>query len=117
MKAPLNQSIEDSMDINNLMKQAQQMQEKMKSIQDDLANTEVRGESGAGLVTVTMTGRHDVKAVELDESLFKESKEVMEDLIASAVNDAVRRVESNQKEKMSALTGGIPMPPGFKLPF
>ncbi|MFT5209056.1 MAG: DNA-binding YbaB/EbfC family protein [Flavobacterium sp.] len=103
--------------LGDMMKQAQQMQEKMKSIQDELAKTEVKGESGAGLVTITMTGRHDVKAVDLDESLFKESKEVMEDLIASAVNDAVRRVESNQKEKMSALTGGIPLPPGFKLPF
>ncbi|MBL4680324.1 MAG: YbaB/EbfC family nucleoid-associated protein [Pseudomonadales bacterium] len=103
--------------LGDIMKQAQQMQEKVQSMQDELANTEVKGESGAGLVTIIMTGRHDVKRVEIDDSLFKETKDVMEDLIASAMNDAVRRVEANQKEKMSNLTGGIPMPPGFKLPF
>ena len=103
--------------LGNLMKQAQEMQEKMKSVQDDLANSEVVGESGAGLVSITMTGRHDVKHVSIDDSLLKEDKEVLEDLIAAAVNDAVRRLEESQKEKMSKLTGGMPMPPGFKFPF
>ena len=103
--------------LGDIMKQAQQMQEKMKSMQDGLANTEVKGEAGAGLVKVTMTGRHDVKRVEIDDSLLQENKEVMEDLIASAINDAVRRVETNQKQSMSDLTGGMQMPPGFKFPF
>lgn len=106
-----------------LMKQAQQMQEKVQKIQDEIANTVVFGESGAGLVKVEMTGRHDVKRIDIDDSLLTEDslasdgKEVLEDLIASAVNDAVRKVEKNQKDKMSELTSGIPLPPGFKLPF
>lgn len=103
--------------LGDLMKQAQQMQEKVQTIQDELANTEVQGESGAGMVTVTMTGRHDVKRVQIDDSLFSEDKEILEDLIAAAVNDAVRRLEINQKDKMSELTSGIPLPPGFKFPF
>jgi len=100
-----------------LMKQAQQMQDKVQKIQAEIANTEVRGESGAGLVKITMTGRHDVKRVDIDDSLLSEDKEVLEDLIAAAVNDAVRKVESNQQERMSELTAGMPLPPGFKLPF
>ncbi|MBV1879611.1 MAG: YbaB/EbfC family nucleoid-associated protein [Pseudomonadales bacterium] len=107
-------SIKDG--LGDLMKQAQQMQAKMQTVQDDLANTEVIGESGAGMVSVTMTGRHDVKRVNLDDSLLKEDKEVLEDLIAAAINDAVRRLERNQKDKMSEITAGIPMPPGFKFP-
>ena len=103
--------------LGDLMKQAQQMQDKVKSIQDELANTEVHGESGAGMVKITMTGRYDVKQVEIDDSLLKEGKEILEDLIGAAVNDAVRRVEKSQKDKMSSLTAGIPMPPGFKFPF
>ena len=103
--------------LGDLMKQAHQMQEKVQSIQDELARTEVKGESGAGMVTITMTGRHDVRQVEIDDSLLKEDKEILEDLIAAAVNDAVRRLEANQKDKMSELTGGMPLPPGFKLPF
>ncbi|MFT5929579.1 MAG: DNA-binding YbaB/EbfC family protein [Candidatus Azotimanducaceae bacterium] len=103
--------------MGDLMKQAQQMQEKMQSMQADIARVEVQGESGAGLVKVVMTGRHDVKRVEIDDSLLKEDKEVLEDLIAAAVNDAVRRVEQNQKDKMSDLTAGMPLPPGFKFPF
>lgn len=103
--------------LGDLMKQAQQMQEKMQNLQEDIARTEVQGESGAGLVKVVMTGRHDVKQVSIDDSLRTEDKEVLEDLIAAAVNDAVRRVEQNQKDKMSELTAGIPMPPGFKFPF
>ncbi|MFT7243454.1 MAG: DNA-binding YbaB/EbfC family protein [Candidatus Azotimanducaceae bacterium] len=103
--------------LGDLMKQAQQMQEKMQSMQEEIARTEVQGESGAGLVKVVMTGRHDVKRVSIDDSLRTEDKEVLEDLVAAAVNDAVRRVEQNQKDKMSDLTAGIPLPPGFKFPF
>ncbi len=103
--------------LGDLMKQAQQMQEKMQTMQEEISRAEVHGESGAGLVKITMTGRHDVKHVSIDDSLLSEDKEVLEDLIAAAVNDAVRRVEQNQQEKMSQLTAGIPMPPGFKFPF
>lgn len=100
-----------------MMKQAQQMQEKMQQMQEDLAKMEVQGEAGAGLVSLTMTGRHDVKRVQIDSSLMSEDKEVLEDLIAAACNDAVRRVEAAHKEKMSSITGGMPMPDGFKMPF
>jgi DNA-binding YbaB/EbfC family protein len=103
--------------LGDLMKQAQQMQEKMQSMQEEIARSEVQGESGAGLVKIVMTGRHDVRSVSIDDSLLSEDKEVLEDLIAAAMNDAVRRVEENQKDKMSQLTAGIPMPPGFKFPF
>ena len=102
-------------DMNNLMQQAQAMQEKMKKMQDEIANAEVTGEAGAGLVKVTMNGRHDVKRVELDPSLLQEDKEMLEDLLAAADNDAVRRVESQQQEKMQSLTAGMPLPPGFKM--
>ena len=102
-------------DMNNLMQQAQAMQEKMKKMQDEAANAEVTGESGAGLVKVTMNGRHDVKAVEIDDSLMSEDKDMLEDLLAAAVNDAVRRVEAKQQESMQSLTAGMPLPPGFKL--
>lgn len=101
----------------DLMKQAQDMQEKVKSIQDEIAATEVTGQSGGGLVSVVMTGRHDVKRVQIDQSLMSEDKEVLEDLIAAAVNDAVRRLEESQKDKMAELTAGLPLPPGFKFPF
>lgn len=101
----------------DLMKQAQQMQEKVQKAQEELANAEVTGESGAGLVKVTMTGRHDVKKIDLDDSLMSEDKEIVEDLVAAAVNDAVRRVEKNQKDMMSDLTSGMSLPAGFKLPF
>ncbi len=103
--------------LDGLMKQAQQMQEKVQDIQAQLAKAEVTGESGAGMVKVVMTGRHDVKRVQIDPSLLTEDKEILEDLLAAAVNDAVRRVENNQQDKMSALTGGMSLPPGFKLPF
>lgn len=103
--------------MGDLMKQAQQMQEKVQKMQEELASAEVTGESGAGMVKVLMTGRHDVKRVQIDDSLMSEEKEILEDLLAAAVNDAVRRVENNQKEKMSALTGGMSLPPGFKMPF
>jgi len=103
--------------LGDLMKQAQQMQEKMQKLQEEVANAIVTGESGAGLVSITMTGRHDVKKVSIDPSLLTEDKEIIEDLIAAAMNDAVRRAEKHQQEKMSSLTAGIPMPPGFKFPF
>jgi len=100
-----------------LMKQAQQMQENMKKAQEDLARIEVEGQSGAGLVKVVMTCRHDVKRVAIDKSLMGEDKDMLEDLLAAAINDAVRRVESTTQEKMAGLTMGMPMPPGFKLRF
>ncbi len=103
--------------LGDLMKQAQAMQEKVQKAQEELANAEVTGESGAGLVKITMTGRHDVRKVEIDDSLMSEDKEILEDLLAAAVNDAVRRVEKNQKDMMSELTSGMGLPPGFKLPF
>ena len=100
-----------------LMKQAQQMQENMKKAQEQLASLEVEGQSGAGMVKIVMTCRHDVKRVSIDESLLKDDKEMLEDLIAAAMNDAVRRVESTVQEKMAGVTAGMPLPPGFKLPF
>lgn len=103
--------------MGDMMKQAQQMQERMQQMQEDLANSEVVGQSGAGLVSVTMTGRHDVKNVDIDASLLQEDKEMLEDLLAAAVNDAVRRVETNSRDKMSEMTAGMGMPPGFKMPF
>ncbi len=103
--------------LGDIMKQAQQMQEKMTQMQEEIGKIEVEGQSGAGLVKVTMTGRHDVKKVNIDNSLLDEDKEMLEDLLAAAVNDAVRRVEESNKEKMSALTGGLQMPSGFKMPF
>lgn len=101
-------------DMNSLLQQAQAMQEKMKKMQDEIAAREVTGEAGAGMVKVTMNGRHDVRAVELDPSLLQEDKEILEDLIAAAVNDAVRQVEKQQQDQMGALTAGMPIPPGFK---
>ena len=101
----------------DIMKQAAQMQEKVQKIQAEIANTEVTGESGAGLVKVVMNGRHDVRRVAIDSDLMSEDKELLEDLLAAAVNDAVRKVESKQKEKMADLTSGIPLPPGFTFPF
>lgn len=103
--------------MNELMKQAQAMQEKMQKMQEDVAKLEVTGESGAGLVKIVMNGRHDVRSVTLDNSLLNEDKEILEDLIAAAINDAVRKVESNSQEQMQKLTGGMQMPPGFKMPF
>ena len=100
-----------------LMKQAQQMQENMQKAQEELAQIEVEGQSGAGLVKVTMTCRHDVRRVAIDPSLLGEDKDMLEDLVAAAFNDAARRVETTTQEKMGGLTAGMPMPPGFKLPF
>jgi DNA-binding YbaB/EbfC family protein len=103
--------------LGDLMKQAQQMQERVQKLQEEAANTEVIGEAGAGLVKITMTGRHDVKKVNIENQLLSEDKNVLEDLIAAAMNDAVRRAEKNQQGKMSELTAGIPLPKGFKFPF
>jgi len=103
--------------LGDLMKQAQDVQEKMQKMQEELANLEVEGQSGAGLVSVVMTGRHDVKKIQIDPSLLEEEKEMLEDLIAAAVNDAVRRIEEQNKSKFGELTGGFQMPPGFKMPF
>lgn len=103
--------------MGDIMKQAQQMQEKMQQAQEELASAEVEGQSGAGMVKVVMTGRHDVKSVVIDASLMTEDKEMLEDLLAAAVNDAVRKVETNNREKMSEMTAGMNMPPGFKMPF
>lgn len=105
------------MNIGELMKQAQQMQSNMQQMQDDLARVEVKGEAGAGLVSIVMTGRHDVKRVHIDDSLMSEDKEILEDLIAAAVNDAVRKIEKNNSEQMTKMTAGMGLPPGFKMPF
>ena len=99
-----------------LMKQAQQMQDNMKKMQDQLATIEVEGQSGAGMVKVLMTCKHDVRRVSIDPSVM-DDKEMLEDLLAAAVNDAVRRVEATTQERMSGFTAGLNLPPGFKLPF
>jgi nucleoid-associated protein EbfC len=100
-----------------LMQQAQKMQDDMKRVQDQLAATEVEGQSGAGMVKVVMTCKHDVRRVVIDPSLVGDDRDMLEDLVAAAFNDAVRRAEDVSKEKMASLTAGMPLPPGFKLPF
>ncbi|GAB1392815.1 YbaB/EbfC family nucleoid-associated protein [Rhodocyclaceae bacterium] len=102
--------------IANLMKQAQKMQENMTKAQEELANLEVEGQSGAGAVKIVMTCKHDVKRVTIDPSVM-DDKEMLEDLIAAALNDANRRAEATSQERMGALTAGLPLPPGMKLPF
>jgi nucleoid-associated protein EbfC len=105
------------MNIQELMQQAQQMQENMQRMQEEAAKAEVTGEAGAGMVKVVMNGRHDVRKVTLDPGLMSEEKELLEDLLAAAVNDAVRKIEQETKDKMSELTAGLNVPPGFKMPF
>lgn len=105
------------MGLGDLMKQAQAMQEKMQSMQEEMANREVEGQAGAGLVKVVMTGRHDVRSVSIDPSVMTEDKEVLEDLLAAAVNDAVRRIEELNKSSMGNLAAGLNLPAGFKFPF
>ncbi|MBB2483981.1 YbaB/EbfC family nucleoid-associated protein [Mitsuaria sp. WAJ17] len=100
-----------------LMKQAQAMQDNLKKAQDELAQVEVEGQSGAGLVKVLMTCKHDVKRVTIDPSLLADDKDMLEDLVAAAFNDAVRRAEQVSTEKMGKLTAGMPLPPGMKFPF
>ena len=103
--------------MGNMMKQAQQMQEKMKKAQEELANIEVVGESGAGMVKITMTCNHNVRRVEVDDALVGDDKEMLEDLVAAAMNDAVRRVQETTQERMGDVTGGMGLPAGFKMPF
>ena|SRR5210317_914999 len=103
--------------LGNLMKQAQQMQANMQKAQEEMANIEVMGQSGGGMVKVTMTCRHDVKRIEIDDSLVGDDKEMLEDLVAAAVNDAVRQVEKTTQERMADMTAGMGLPPGMKLPF
>ncbi len=103
--------------LGDLMKQAQAMQDNMQKMQADMANKEVCGESGAGMVKVVMNGRHDVKNVDIAAELLTEEKSILEDLLAAAVNDAVHKVEQANKDMMNDLTGGLQMPPGFKMPF
>lgn len=100
-----------------LMKQAQQMQETMQKAQDELASIEVQGESGGGMVKVTVTCKHEVRRVAIEDSLMDDDREMLEDLIAAACNDANRKVERTVQERMSSFTGGLPLPDGFKLPF
>lgn len=103
--------------LGNLMKQAQQMQANMQKAQEELAQMEVTGQAAGGLVSVVMTGRHDVKRVNIDDSVMEEEKEILEDLLAAAVNDAVQKVEQETQAKMSGMASGMGLPPGFKMPF
>lgn len=100
-----------------LMKQAQAMQDNLKKAQDQLALVEVEGQAGAGMVKIVMTCKNDVKRVSIDPSLLADDKEMLEDLVAAAFNDAVRKAEATSQEKMASLTAGMPLPPGFKMPF
>jgi hypothetical protein len=102
--------------IGNLMKQAQQMQEKMKQAQEELANMEVEGQAGSGMVKVVITGQHQVKRISLDDSVM-DDREMLEDLLVLAINDGVKKIESASQEKMNKATAGMPLPPGMKLPF
>ena len=103
--------------LGGLMKQAQEMQANLEKAQQEIAATQVSGESGGGMVSVVMTGRHDVRRVTIDAALLGDDKEMLEDLIAAAVNDAVQRVETMTQEKLSGLTAGLNLPGGLKLPF
>jgi len=103
--------------MGNIMKQAQEMQANMEKVQQELAEAEVVGESGAGMVKVTMNGKHDVKRVEINPNVLADDKEMVEDLVAAAVNDANRRIEKMSQEKMASVTAGMGLPAGMKLPF
>ncbi|MGB9669612.1 MAG: YbaB/EbfC family nucleoid-associated protein [Halothiobacillaceae bacterium] len=103
--------------LGQLMKQAQKMQENLQKTQEEIARMEVTGESGGGMVSVVMTGRHEVRRVTIDPSLMGDDKEMLEDLIAAAMNDAVRKVEAETQSRMASVTAGMPIPPGFKMPF
>ncbi len=105
------------MKMGNIMKQAQEMQANMEKVQQELAEAEVVGESGAGMVKVTMNGKHDVKRVEINPNVLADDKEMVEDLVAAAVNDANRRIEKMSQEKMASVTAGMGLPAGMKLPF
>ncbi|MEY2720613.1 MAG: YbaB/EbfC family nucleoid-associated protein [Steroidobacteraceae bacterium] len=101
----------------NMMKQAEALQRNMQKAQEEIASMEVVGESGGGMVKVTMTGKHEVKRVQIEPTVIGEDREMLEDLIAAAINDAVRRVESESQQRMSSLMAGLRLPPGFKMPF
>jgi DNA-binding YbaB/EbfC family protein len=103
--------------MGNMMKQAQKMQEDMKKAQEEVANMEAEGQAGGGMVKVLMNGRHELRKVELDDSLMSDDKEMIEDLLAAAVNDAVRKIEQQSSERMSSVTEGLNLPGGMKLPF
>ena len=103
--------------MGNMMKQAQKMQEDMKKAQEEVANMEAEGQAGGGMVKVLMNGRHELRKVELDDSLMSDDKEMIEDLLAAAVNDAVRKIEQQSSERMSSVTAGLDLPGGMKLPF
>ncbi len=103
--------------LGSMLKQAQKMQEDMKQAQERMAREEVTGESGGGMVKVTMNGRHEVRRVAIDPSLMQDDKDMLEDLVAAAVNDAVHRVGEKMQEAMAGLTAGLQLPPGMKLPF
>lgn len=103
--------------LGNIMKQAQRMQEEMQKAQEQLAAEQVTGESGGGMVKIVMTGKHEVQRVEIDSSLMQDDKDMLEDLVAAAVNDAAHRIAEKTQESMSGLTAGLPLPPGMKLPF
>ena len=103
--------------IGQLMKQAQEMQANMQKAQEEMGNLSVTGESGGGMVKITMTGKHEVRALDIDDTLVGDDKEMLEDLVVAAFNDAVRRVEKTVQEKFSGMTSGLSLPPGMKLPF
>ncbi len=103
--------------LGNIMQQAQKMQEDLKKAQEELALMQVQGQSGGGLVTIVMTGKREARKVTIDDSLLGEDKDMLEDLVAAAINDAVNKVAKMKKEKMSDITAGLPLPPGFQLPF
>ena len=103
--------------LGQIMQQAQKVQENLKRAQEEVARMEISGEAGAGMVKVTLDGRHQARKVEINPAALGEDKEFLEDLIAAAINDAVRRVQETSKEKMGEVTGGMPLPPGFKMPF
>jgi hypothetical protein len=103
--------------INQLMRQAQAMQANMQKVQDEIASLEIVGEAGGGMVKVTMTGKHEVRAVAIEPAVIGEDREMLEDLLAAAINDAVHKVEARVQEKMSSVTAGLQLPPGMKLPF
>jgi DNA-binding YbaB/EbfC family protein len=103
--------------LGNLMKQAQKMQEDMQKAQEELVNMEIPGESGGGLVKVVMTGRHEVRRVEIDDSLLQDDKDMLEDLVAAAINDAVHKVERATQDKFAGMASGLNLPGNFKMPF
>jgi DNA-binding YbaB/EbfC family protein len=103
--------------LGNLMKQAQEMQANMQKAQEELARMEVSGQSGGGLVTVVMTGKHEVRRVSIDDSLLGDDKDMLEDLVAAAINDATHKVEAATQQRLAGLAGGLNLPPGLKLPF